>query len=86
MRYIELNPVRARMVEHSGEYRLSSYAANAQGQANPWLSTHPLYEELGRDDFKYRIEQMTACQTRPGLNGRPRGDKAEQPMGDYYVF
>ena len=49
MRYIELNPVRARMVEHPGEYRWSSYAANAQGQANPLLSAHPLYEELGSE-------------------------------------
>jgi len=123
MRYIELNPVRARMVEHPGEYRWSSYAANAQGQANPLLSAHPLYEELGRepearryayrdlfrhhmdnnllhtirealnqelvlgrDDFKDRIEQMTARQTRPGLNGRPCRERAEEPMGDYYVI
>ena len=49
MRYIELNPVRARMVEHPGEYRWSSYAANAQGQANPLLSAHPLYEGLGSE-------------------------------------
>ena len=123
MRYIELNPVRARMVEHPGEYRWSSYAGNAQGQANPLLSAHPLYEELGsepearrhayrelfrhhmdndllhairealnqelvlgRDDFKDRIAQMTARQTRPGPIGRPRTNKAEEPMGDYYFF
>jgi len=42
-RYIELNPVRAEMVSHPGEYRWSSYRANAQGEANMLLSPHPLY-------------------------------------------
>jgi putative transposase len=37
MRYIELNPVRAGMVAHPGEYRWSSYRANAQGEAAPRL-------------------------------------------------
>ena len=32
-RYIELNPVRAAMVEHPGMYRWSSYRVNAQGEA-----------------------------------------------------
>jgi putative transposase len=32
-RYIEMNPVRAGMVEHPAEYRWSSYRANAQGGA-----------------------------------------------------
>ncbi|WP_290799023.1 hypothetical protein [Halomonas sp.] len=38
--YIELNPVRAGMVAHPGEYRWSSYAANAQGQVVP--SSRPM--------------------------------------------
>lgn len=48
-RYIELNPVRAGMVEHPGEYRWSSYRANAQGEADPTLTPHDLYEALGAD-------------------------------------
>jgi len=32
LRYIELNPVRAGMVAHSGDYRWSSHRANAQGR------------------------------------------------------
>ena len=42
-RYIELNPVRAGMVEHPGEYRWSSYRCNAQGSANALIRPHPLY-------------------------------------------
>ncbi|TVP90169.1 MAG: transposase [Thioalkalivibrio sp.] len=47
MRYIELNPLRAGMVEHAGEYQWSSYGANAQGRPDPLLSPHPLYTALG---------------------------------------
>ena len=49
MRYIELNPLRANMVAHPGEYRWSSYAANANGRDNPLLSLHPVYRQLGTD-------------------------------------
>lgn len=50
-RYIELNPVRAKMVEKPDEYRWSSYRANAYGVgvANPILTPHPLYVSLGKD-------------------------------------
>lgn len=47
-RYIELNPTRAGMVEHPGEYRWSSYAANAQGEGDPVLTAHHEYLRLGR--------------------------------------
>ncbi len=32
MRYIELNPIRACLVDHPGEYAWSSYGVNAQGK------------------------------------------------------
>ena len=46
MRYIELNPVRAGMVRHPGDYRWSSYAANARGAADPLVMPHPVYLAL----------------------------------------
>lgn len=46
-RYIELNPVRARMVARPGDYRWSSYRANAEGTADPLIVAHPLYQALG---------------------------------------
>lgn len=48
MRYIELNPVRAMMVEHPSAYPWSSYAANAIGRENPLIKQHELYRRLGR--------------------------------------
>ena len=50
MRYIELNPVRARMVEHPSDYPWSSFAANAQGESDVLLTNHELYRRLGRSD------------------------------------
>jgi putative transposase len=47
-KYIELNPVRAGLVEHPGEYCWSSYRANAQGEASELLDYHFLYKNLGR--------------------------------------
>jgi len=47
MRYIELNPVRAGMVNHPAEYRWSSYAANALGVSNALLTVQAEYANLG---------------------------------------
>jgi putative transposase len=45
-RYIELNPVRAGMVEHPSEYPWSSYPSNAAGKENMNLSPHLQYLKL----------------------------------------
>jgi putative transposase len=47
MRYIELNPVRARMVRKPGNYPWSSHRGNAEGAADPLLTPHALYRALG---------------------------------------
>lgn len=49
MRYIEMNPVRAGMVDHPGKYRWSSYGLNANGKPNNMLTPHPLYLSLSND-------------------------------------
>ncbi|MEZ5830662.1 MAG: transposase [Dongiaceae bacterium] len=53
-RYIELNPVRARMVRHPRAYRWSSYRANALGGADPLVTPHALYLGLGRSAAERR--------------------------------
>lgn len=57
-RYVELNPVRARMVADPGSYRWSSYSER-NGEVVPgWLDHHPCYLALGstqqerRDRYK----------------------------------
>ena len=58
-RYIELNPVRAEMVEHSGEYPWSSYRCNALGEENALITQHDLYKDLG-DSNGQRQQQYRA--------------------------
>jgi putative transposase len=48
-RYIELNAVRARMVAAPGDYRWSSYRANAFGARDPVVRAHPTYLALGEN-------------------------------------
>jgi putative transposase len=43
-RYIELNPVRAKLVHDPGEYRWSSYRFHAFGEPNELLVKDPLHE------------------------------------------
>ena len=50
MRYIELNPVRANMISHPGEYRWSSYHHNAGNRLDPIINRHPIYQQLGPDN------------------------------------
>lgn len=49
-RYIELNPVRARMVRTPEDYPWSSYRCNALGVADPGIAPHPLYLDLADAD------------------------------------
>ena len=62
-RYIELNPVRARMVAHPADYRWSSYRAHADGAADALVSDHPLYHALGRGVAERRTAYQGLFQT-----------------------
>jgi putative transposase len=46
-RYIELNPVRAMMVDDPADYIWSSYQCNGLGKQSILLSPHELYQQLG---------------------------------------
>ena len=79
MRYIELNPVRARNIaKHPSEYPWSSYQANALGQADALLTPHREYKRLGktwaerctayRQLFRTRIPEQTLDEIRAATN------------------
>jgi putative transposase len=84
-RYIELNPVRAAMVEDPAHYRWSSYRANALGQPDALLTPHPLYLSIGRDPkerqatyralFRGQMERAAIDDIRLALN-------QSQPLGN----
>ena len=84
-RYIELNPVRAGMVEDPAHYRFSSYRANGLGQADSRLTPHPLYLALGKSDkarqaayralFRPQLDKAAIDDIRLALN-------QNQPLGN----
>ncbi|MDJ0806575.1 MAG: transposase [Gammaproteobacteria bacterium] len=68
-RYIELNPVRADMVKHPGEYPWPRYGHIAQGFVNALIQPHALYKWLGRS-IKKRQEayrELFPYEIDPGL-------------------
>ena len=48
-RYIELNPIRAGMVEQPSDYVWSSYPINALGKVSELCTPHAVYLALGKD-------------------------------------
>jgi putative transposase len=78
MRYIELNPVRAGMVQMPEEYAWSSYHANGLGKGAKLWSPHLIYKELGRtvknrteayrELFRHHLESELVGQIRKSVN------------------
>ena len=58
-RYIELNPVRARMVEDPSEYQWSSFRVNALGMSNDLLKPHESWLMLGSDNQTRRMAYLS---------------------------
>jgi putative transposase len=84
-RYIELNPVRAKMVVSPEEYRWSSYGVNAWGDQSDCLEPHPEYVNLGGDKakrcfayrelFRYQLEKDDLHSIRQAAHySHPLGD------------
>ena len=77
-RYIECNPVRARMVDHPAHYRWSSYCFHAEGAPDRLLSTHEQYERLGgtaderqqayRELFRSELDSSELTEIRDTVN------------------
>ena len=88
-RYIELNPVRAALVDDPAHYRWTSYRANALGQENAHLTPHPVYLALGRDDkqrqaayralFRTPLDKAAIDDIRLALN-------QNQPLGNQRFY
>jgi putative transposase len=58
-RYIEMNPVRAKMVPHPAHFAWSSYRSNACGNPDLFLTPHAAYLALGSDPIeRARVYQM----------------------------
>ena len=77
-KYIELNPVRAKMVDEPSQYFWSSYQINALGKKSALCTPHPAYKDLGDNSlhrqetyqslFKYQIAPSLIEDIRTSLN------------------
>jgi len=54
LRYVDLNPVRARLVKNAGDYRWSSYLAHVGAVSCTWLDVDPVSRELRDDASRHR--------------------------------
>lgn len=66
-RYIELNPVRANMVRHPGEYLWSSFRHNACGARNEIITPHSSYLSLGNSALQRQRAYLSLVES--GLSG-----------------
>jgi putative transposase len=81
MRYIELNPVRAGLVDDPASYEWSSHRHNVFGERDPVVTAHPSYLSLGQDQYSrcatYRalfdaeLGRPVVVTIRAALRGRP---------------
>jgi putative transposase len=84
-RYIELNPVRAAMVDDPAHYRWSSYRANGLGQPDPLLLPHPLYRALGGNDSERQAAYRALFQghlDRQAIDDIRNALHQSQPLGN----
>ena len=61
MRYVEMNPVRARLVSRPEAYAWSSYSANAFGAPDNLLTPHPLYLALADSPEERQAQWRRIC-------------------------
>lgn len=62
-RYIELNPVRAHMVDQPGAWPWSSYNARMGGAGAEWLDLDPMYLALGEEEAIRRQRYQAFLET-----------------------
>ena len=86
LRYIEANPLRAKMVERAGDYAWSSFAFHGEGRADPLLDAAPGYDALAayaavrQRRWSAYVQQEAeeaelAAIRRSGETGLPYGEK-----------
>ena len=84
-RYIELNPVRAAMVDDPAHYRWTSYRRNALDVTDSCITPHVLYQAMGQTDksrqtayralFRVQLDGAAIDDIRLALN-------RNQPLGN----
>ena len=85
LRYIEANPVRAKMADHAGAYRWSSYGFHGEGKADELLDPVPAYDALAVRSAVCRRRWSAYVHQRPSddeLAAIRRSNEAGLPFGE----
>ena len=77
VRYVELNPVRAEMVQNAWDYRWSSAAAHVTGEDDRLVRVRPMLERVA-DWREYLGQELSAAE----LRALRRHNRAGRPLGD----
>lgn len=78
MVYMDLNPVRAGMVNAPGDYPWSSYAHYIGLRSDPLITPHPLYWEMGNTPFAREASYANLVKAGQSLEQREKLTKAAQ--------
>ena len=76
VRYVELNPVRAGLVDSPGDYRWSSAGAHLAGADDSLVKVRPLLDEIG--DWQ---EYLTQSEEEAELSAIRRHERTGRPLG-----
>jgi len=85
LKYIEANPLRARIVDDLSAYPWSSYPAHAYGRPDPLLDRLPEYESLGHTASERQIQwrrRLESLQSESELAALRDSVKSGKPIGD----
>lgn len=83
-RYVELNPVRAGMVNDPSSYLWSSYAVNSGMRNDPFIAPHPAFHALAEDKLARHAAYRSLFENRvdePLLNAIREATNAGYPLG-----
>ena len=84
LRYVEANPLRARMVADLASYPWSSYRVHGMGRTDPLLGRLPVWETLGKDETTrqaYWRQWLHTPLTEPELRALRRSVVSGRPYG-----
>ncbi|MCK5716251.1 MAG: hypothetical protein KAH77_02095 [Thiomargarita sp.] len=83
---IELNPVRASMVEDPALYRWSSYRFNGLGEANQYVSPHSVYLSLGKNSKSRQSAYRNLFRTELDTDAIQQALTQNQPLGNSHFY
>ena len=80
-RYIELNPVRAGIVDQPADYSYSSYARNALGKTDEMVTEHELYTRFVEDGLETYVRLFDHSLSRRELTAIRRATMSGTGVG-----